>query len=314
MRRQCWLKYSTMAAMQVLQHCMRILSDRTVEPLKASSGGVAAQEESAEDSRPAGGTISTPGSFVGEVLARLCRRGHAQLVAAALWSAIPRIAHGHFPEPSADELVHASSDTGQNGISGASLAAADADMSARLDSHAAASSSKTPAEAKLRRASKSKASSGSEFAFPDPRTSQQQSSPSQQERHKQQGRAGEEQNSDKPEAANQQQEETKEQKAVISREVLEGCATVRSAMQKVVDATALERLLEAVLREAARDLEAVGPRGGALEHTAENLATILDGPLLTRPEIRLCLDLYRIQSVIKLQDSKTLEDIVSAIH
>ncbi|CAL8463180.1 g2714 [Coccomyxa elongata] len=275
---------------QVVQHCMRMLSDGTLEPLKASIGGVAAQEESAEDSRPAGGTISTPGSFVGEVLARLCRRGHAQLVATSLWSAFPRIARRLFPEPSADGLVDASPETGQNGISGASLAAADADISARMDSHAAASSSKTPAEAKLGRASKSKASSGSKFAFPDPRTNQQQSSPSQQERYKQQERVSEEQISDKLEAASQQQREAQEQKAEISREVLEGCATVRSAMQTVVDATALERLLEAVLREAARDLEAVGPHEGALEHTAENLATILDGPLLTRPEIRYFLE------------------------
>lgn len=290
-----------MVALQVVQQCMRILSDRRSQHLNASAGGSAAQDKSARESRPAGGTISSLDSFVGEVLARLCRRGHAPLVAAALWSVIPRSGSGPFPRPSADGHVHASFDMTQARIGGESLAAADADMSARRHSHAAASSSKSPAEAKMARASRCKASSASKFAFPDPRTCQQQSSPSQQER------GAQPQMSEKLEATSQQQEGTQNEKAELSKVLLEACAAVRLAMQTVEDATALERLLEAVLREAARDLDAVGPHEGALGQAAENLVTILDGPLLTRPEIRF---ISLIETKQEALQTRGLEDLL----
>ena len=265
---------------------MRMLSDRKLEPLKASPGESAAQEGSAGESRPATDYIFESALvFVGELLARLCRRGHAPLVAAALWSVIPSISRGSFLKPSGDGHVHASPDKPQDDIGGESFAAADADMSARRDSHAAASSSKTPAEAKMARGSKKKAPSGSKFAFPNG-TNQQRSSPSQPERCKQQEGLAEQDMVQELEAASQQQESTQQEKAEAGKEVLEGCAIIRLAMQTVKDAAALEILLAAVLREAARDLEGAGPHGGALGQAAEILAPILDGTLLARPEIR----------------------------
>ena len=265
---------------------MRMLSDRGLGPLKASPGESAAQEGPAKESRPARKSISESSLvFVGELLARLCRRGHAPVVAAALWSAIPSISRGSLVKPSGDGHVHASPDKAQDGTGGESLAAADADMSARRDSHAAASSSKTPAEAKVAQGSKKKAPSGSKFAFPNG-TNQQRSSPSQPERCKQQEGLAEQHMVQELEAASQQQESTQQGKAEAGKEVLEGCAIIRLAMQTVKDAAALETLLAAVLREAARDLEAAGPHGGALGQAAEILATILAKPLLARPEIR----------------------------
>ena len=66
----------------------------------------------------------------------------------------------------------------------------------------------------------------------------------------------------------------------------EGCERVRAAMQSVQDAAALEKLLEALLREAARMLEAGDLREADLAQSVQTLKAVLNGPLLARSEVR----------------------------
>ncbi|KAK9908206.1 hypothetical protein WJX75_004272 [Coccomyxa subellipsoidea] len=65
---------------------------------------------------------------------------------------------------------------------------------------------------------------------------------------------------------------------------------VEHCLRSVEDAAALEKLLEALLREAARDLEAGEQVEAGVEWAAGTLMAILDGPLLARPEVRYFLE------------------------
>ena len=263
--------------MQVVEHCLRVISEQHKAPLNGSSADSAAPQILAGLSGTAEEDVSTSGKFVGEVLARLCRRGHAQLVAGALWSTI---GDGVFPNPELMQIWHAhapSSAEAQHDISDDSPADG-ADLSARRGSHAGASISEAPAApelapARIHSSSSSRKPPRSKFTFPTQAMAQPPKKNARQEVRMQ------------SKTTQEQQGEDTQRRVFKSREMAEGCARVRAAMQSVEDAAALEKLLEALLREAARDLEA-GEQVEAGVEWAGTLMAILDGPLLARPEVR----------------------------
>ena len=267
--------------------------------MTSSDGAIAesaAQQEPAEVFGAVDREASKKGSFVGEVLARLCRRGHAQLVAGTLWSTLGHSAspspaqtqngHKHAP-PSAEAWHDASNDS-------------PADMSARRGSHAAASTSSAPAAPHLAPArtkigrSSSTEPTRSAFTFPsspanfrqEQKWTEQEAPLRNEERLEQHGMDIQEKFSSRRSRGIEQEEDM--QRGKSSRvKTLEGCTGVREAMQSVEDAAALEKLLEALLREAGEELKEADP-----SQTAEILMTILEGPLLARPEVR-CVPLPR---------------------
>lgn len=263
---------------QVVEHCLRVISEQHKAPLSGSSAESAAPQSSAGLSGTAEEDVSTPGKLVGEVLARLCRRGHAQLVAGALWSTIANrvspnpelMQNGHAHAPSSAEAQHDISDDSP---------ADGADLSARRGSHAGASTSEAPAApdlapARIHSSSSSRKPPRSKFAFPTQAMAQPPKKNARQEVLLQSN------------TRQEQQGEDTQRRAFTRREMAEGCARVRAAMQSVEDAAALEKLLEALLREAARDLEAGEQVEAGMERAAGTLMAILDGPLLARPEVR----------------------------
>ncbi|EIE21374.1 hypothetical protein COCSUDRAFT_56593 [Coccomyxa subellipsoidea C-169] len=187
---------------QVVEHCLRAISSKQA----SSQAKPPAQQETAEANSTGDTLVSKSAMFVGEVLARLSRRGHAQLVAAALWSTI-------LPKSASSQNGHAPARDAVDDISNESSADS-ADASARLRSHAAASTSRAPAAPSL--------------------------------------------------------------------------APAKSSHSR--DAAALEKLLEALLREAARILEAGDLREADLAQSAHTLKAVLNGPLLARSEVRYFLE------------------------
>lgn len=253
-----------MGCWQVIRQCVTVVSQQQVTDPSAplSSSAAHAPEEAAKPGAESKAGSSQNRPFVGEVLSRLCRRGHSPLVAAALWAELAAARPGAAGAATPRETAAAA----QHGVSGESPADLAED---RRGSHAAASSSNLRSAAPQRSLPRRPAKSS--FSFP--------------QRKRQTQKQGE--------------QETEQLKARGLQEVA-ALAAVRAAIEAVEDATALERLLEALLREAARQQQqeagdnqqeaaeqVVDPEEPAHEEqAARTLLGILQGPVLARPEAR----------------------------
>lgn len=234
--------------MQVVRHCLDIVRQdldamRDNEETGCRSDALKREIGLPEDANVSAGEAASSASqvsFVGEVLARLCRRGHAQIFAAQLWAALG----------SAGKTA-AAADSSVSNVSPAEVQQeAGGDLADRRSSNAAASTSIAPAKVAKR------------VTIPDPKSGA----------------------ISKPQPAHQQQEESaRKQTARAGKRLAE--KVVCTAVQSVEDAAALEKLLEALLGEAARQLSATHDAALAAE-AAKKLLGPLKGPVYNRSCVR----------------------------